>query len=90
MLHFVAIDVFAFFGFLFATFVQPFILLNFPSESLLIFLSHSYLVLDCCFLLLAFQSRLFLFLLCRYILELYGECFAQTHRELPSVRLAVG
>ena len=43
MVYFVQVDVFAFIGFLFATFVWPFLCLMFPSDVLLIFLSHTYL-----------------------------------------------
>ena len=59
MVYFVEIDVFAFFRFLFATFVWPFLCLIFPSDVLLIFFSHMYLVLVCCFRLLVFQVSLF-------------------------------
>ena len=92
MVYFDEIDVFAFVWFLFATFVWSFICLMFPSNVLLIFLSHTYHVLVCCFLLLVFQSCFlaFLFLLFRYMLGLLGEYNVRTHRELPSSRLPVG
>ena len=58
-----------------AFFIWPFLRLMFPSDVLLIFLSHTYFVLVCCFLLLVFQSLFlaFLFLLFRYMLGLLGE-----------------
>ena len=63
----------------------------FLSDVLLIFLSHTYHVLVCCFLLLLFQSHFlaFLFLLFRYMLGFIGEYNVWTHRELPSSRLPV-
>ena len=43
VVYFAETDVFAFIGFLFTTFVWPFLRLMFPSDVLLIFLSHTYL-----------------------------------------------
>ena len=72
--------------YLFATFVWPFLRLVFPSDDLLIFLSHTYRVLVWCFRLLPFQSCFlaFPFLLFWYMLGLLGEYNVRTHRELPS------
>ena len=72
VVYFVKINVFMFVGFLIATFVWPFLHLMFLSDILIIFRSHAYLVLVCCFLCLAFQSCFlaFLFLLFWYKLRL--------------------
>ena len=75
------------------TFVWVLLRLMFPSDVLLIFLSHSYSVLVCCcFLLLVFQSRFLalLFILFQYMLGLLVEYNVQTHWELPSSRFPVG
>ena len=92
MVHFDEIDVLAFVWFLFATSVLSFLHLTFPSDVLLIYLSHTYHFLVCCFLFSVFQSHFlaFLFLLFWYMLGLPGEYNVWTHRELPSSRLPVG
>ena len=89
--YFDTIDVSAFVWFLFATFVWPFLRLMFQLDVLLIYLSHTYHVLVCCFLLSVFQSCFlaFLFLLFRYMLGLLGEYNIRTHRELPSSSIPV-
>ena len=62
-------------------FVRPFLRLMLLSDVLLIYLSHTYHVLVCCFLLSVFQFCFlaFLFLLFRYMLGLLGEYNVRTH-----------
>ena len=75
MVYFDEIDVLVFVWFLFSTFIWHFLCLIFPSDVLLIYLSHTHHVLVCYFLLSVFQSRFLalLFLLIRYMLGLPGE-----------------
>ena len=56
----------------------------FPSDILWVYLSHTYHVLVCCFLLSMFYSLFlaFLFLYFRYMLGFLGEYNVRTHREL--------
>ena len=92
MVYFDEIDVLACVWFLLAIFVCPFLCLTFPSDVLVIYLSHTYHILVWCFLLSVFQSRFLalLFPSFRYMLGLLGKYNVRTHRELPSSRLPVG